>query len=146
MTPATSKLLYPELTDHLWKALRELLRGFRQRPGYSERELRNALAQSLKKRGLAVATEVPVIHRHNGQRIGVGFIDIVIACRVVVEVKNVKKVTSEHMNQLHRYVEDSGLALGVLVNLGCPDADLNTPEGRKKVFHRYYYPKNDPYR
>ena len=141
-----SPLLYADITNHFWPVLSKLYSEFRQRPGYSEHELRNALAQALQQRGLAVATEVPVIHRHNGQRIGVGFIDIVVECRVVVEVKNIRKLTAEHLNQLKRYVEDSGLALGVLINFGCPNADLNSPEGRKKIFQRYYFPANDPFR
>lgn len=146
MMPQNTKLLYEDITDHIWPVLRELHTEFRQRRGYSEHEMRNALAQALQKRGLAVATEVPVIHRQNGQRIGVGFMDIVIECRVVIEVKNVPHITSKHMDQLHRYVEDSGLAVGILINFGCLDADLRSPEGRKKIFYRYYHPANDPFR
>lgn len=146
MKSPTNTYLHSDLTNALWNAFRKLQRQFRARPGYSESELTAALVHELKSGGLAVSTQVPVIHRHNGRRIGEGFIDLVIDCRVVVEVKNVKNLTAEHRNQLHRYVEDCGLAVGVLLNFGCPDADLNTPEGRKQAFHRYYYPPNDPYR
>lgn len=138
--------LYGELTDTLWRAFRKLRQQFRARPGYSESELTAALLHELKSAGLAVSTQVPVIHRHNGQRIGVGFIDLVIECRVVVEIKNLRSLTGEHLHQLQRYVEDSGLAVGVLLNFGCPQADLATSEGRHQVFQRYYLPGNDPYR
>jgi len=138
--------LHGDLTEALWRSFRKLRQQFRAQPGYSESELTAALLHELKSGGLAVSTQVPVIHRHNGRRIGEGFIDLVIDCRVVVEVKNVKKLTAEHINQMHRYVEDSGLAVGVLLNFGCPNVDLNTQEGRQQVFHRHYYPPNDPYR
>lgn len=138
--------LYGDLTDALWRSFRKLRQQFRARPGYNESELTAALAHELKSGGLAVSTQVPVIHHHDGNRIGVGFIDLVIDCRVVVEIKNIKKLSDEHIHQMRRYVEDSGRAVGVLLNFGCPEADLNTTEGRQQVFQRYYYSPNDPYR
>ena len=138
--------LYQEITDKIWKILPRLLNDFRRRPGYSEHKKKAALVNLLKGQELAVATEVPIIHRYKGTRIGVGFIDLVLDSRVVVEVKNVDELTAEHMDQLKRYVEDGGFALGVLINLGDRSADIATTEGRKMIFQRYYYAPNDPYR
>lgn len=136
--------LYDDITEQVWKAFRKLMNEFRAHPGLSEIEKRNALYNALKKQGLAVSKEVPVIHRINGERVGVGYMDLVIDCRVVVEVKNVTAIQQKNVEQLESYMKDSGLPVGVLLNFGFTQADLNDPSDREKVYKRLYNGANDP--
>ena len=140
------KYLYNGITDEVWKALRKLIPEFKIHPGLSEIEKRNALYNALNAKGLAVSKEVPVIHRHNGQRVGVVYMDLVIDSRVVVEVKDLQAIRTKDIEQLELYMKDSGLPVGVLINFGIPQADLNIPQDREKVFVRRYSYDNDPYK
>jgi len=133
------KYRYEELTSALWNALLRLRREL-SNSGYSENQITLALVNELKGRGLSVSIEVPVVHRQNGRPIGLGYMDLLIDGRVVVEVKNVQTLTDEHYQQLRRYVDDSGKLVGVLINFGCPDTDWASYEAQRNIFRRYDVP------
>jgi GxxExxY protein len=99
---------------------------------------------ALRQRGLCASKEVPVIHRHAGQRAGTGYMDLVVESRVVVEVKNIRAIREEDLQQLKQYMQDSGLPVGVVLNFGCPEANLELPEDRQKIYRRLYLSENDP--
>jgi len=136
--------LYDDITQEIWKAFRKLRTEFNTSCGLSEEEKRNALQHELKRRGLCASIEVPVIHRHDGERVGVGYMDLVVESRVVVEVKDLRAIRQEDINQTEQYMKDSGLPVGVVLNFGFPDANLNLEEDRKKIYRRLYHRENDP--
>ena len=138
------KYLYDDITEKIWPAFRKLRIQFKIRRGFSENEKRNALINELKATGIAVSKEVPVIHRENGKRIGIGRMDLVLECRVVIEVKDQPYIKAEDIDQLDLYLESSGLPIGVILNFGAPEADFNNPDDMKKVFIRRYKRENDP--
>jgi GxxExxY protein len=138
------KYLYDEITAQIWPAFRKLRGQFSAHRGYSENEKRNALLNELKAAGLAVSKEVPVVHTENGKRIGYGRMDLVLECRVVVEVKDKPALTQADIDQLDLYLINSGLPVGVLLNFGAAEANLQNPDDLKKVFIRRYKRENDP--
>jgi len=141
------KLLYEEITAEIWKAFRKLLQEFEAHDGFLENQKREALRNELIARGLTICSEVPMIKRHNGRRVGRGKVDLVVECRVIVEVKNTRDgITQEHIDQTWRYLEGTGKAVGVVLNFGCPGVDLNNAEERRKVFRRLEISENDPFR
>jgi GxxExxY protein len=140
-----SPLLYADLTAELWKAFRKLYAQFEKRQGFDEPAITRALVNELKTRKLCVSTEVPVVHKQNGSPIKLGRMDVVIDCRVVVEVKNVRKLEALHIHQLQRYLEDSGKRVGILLNFGQHGVDLTTPQGRRAVYRRLEYPTQNIY-
>lgn len=133
------KYRYEKLTSALWNTLLRLRREL-SNSGYSENQIILALADELKGRELSVSIEVPVVHRQNGRPIGIGYMDLLIDGRVVVEVKNVQTLTDEHYQQLRRYVDDSGKLVGVLINFGGSDPDWASYEAQRNIFRRYDVP------
>jgi GxxExxY protein len=86
-------------------------------PGLLESAYKACLAFELRKRGLGVASEVPLPVVYEGIRPEVGYrIDLLIENEVVVEVKAVDGVASIHRAQLLSYLRLSGHSLGLLLN------------------------------
>jgi len=140
------KLLYEEITAKIWQAFRKLTLEFEAHDGFLENQKREALRNELVARGLSVCSEVPMIKRLNGKRVCRGKMDLVVECRVIVEVKNNDKgITQKDIDQAWRYLEGTGMAVGVVLNFGCPGVDLNQAEERRKVFRRLEIPENNPY-
>jgi len=130
-----AEYLHSELT---WKILAAYFAVYRElglrRTAYPEGELVQALAVELRRRGLGVRTEVPVVRRYRERRIGEGAVDLVVEEKVAVEVKRVRRLTEEHRAQLEAYLLDGGWAVGLLVNFG----------GEKPQWRRVYVAANDP--
>ena len=79
--------------------------------------IRPALAHELRGRGFEVAVEVPLPVVYDGHKLEVGYrIDLVVAGRVVVEVKSVDALHPIHEAQLLSYIRLSGIRVGLLIN------------------------------
>ncbi len=139
------RYLYENVIEEIWKVFRKLRAEFGAHSGLSEVEKRNVLQNELRQRGLSASKEVPVIHRHAGQRAGTGYMDLVVESRVVVEVKNIRAIRDVDIQQLQQYMKDSGLAIGVVLNFGFPEANLELPDDRQKIYRRVYLFENDPH-
>jgi GxxExxY protein len=84
-----------------------------------ERVYEAALADELGRRGFGVEREVPVPVVYREARLDEGFrLDLLIASRIVVELKCVEGVSKAHKKQLLTYLRLSGLELGLLLNFG----------------------------
>lgn len=88
-------------------------------PGLLESVYQRALAYELGKRGLDVATEVPVPVEYESIRFDEGFrADLIVGGAVIVELKSVEATAPIHRKQVLTYLRLSGLRLGLLVNFG----------------------------
>ena len=86
-------------------------------PGLLESAYQACLAYELRKRGFEVATQVPLPVVYEGVKLEVGYrIDLVVANRVVIEVKSVEGLHPIHQAQLLSYMRLSGIAVGLLMN------------------------------
>ncbi|MGB3619201.1 MAG: GxxExxY protein [Catalinimonas sp.] len=86
-------------------------------PGLLESVYERALAYELIQMGHDVQTQVamPVVYRE--VRLEAGFrIDLLVAQRVIVEVKSVEGLLDVHHKQLLTYLKLSGKKLGLLMN------------------------------
>ena len=86
-------------------------------PGLLESVYEVALAYELRQLGLAVQTQVPLPMVYAGVQMEVGFrLDLIVAGKVIVEIKSVEALQEVHFKQLLTYLKLSGLKLGQLIN------------------------------
>jgi len=90
-------------------------------PGLLESVYERVLAHELRRRGLAVRCQVPIPVVYDGIELGVGFTaDLLVAGRVIVELKSVARSLPVHKKQTLTYVRLADLRLGLLLNFGAP--------------------------
>lgn len=88
-------------------------------PGLLESVYEVALAYELSERGLAVQRQVPVPIRYKGLEFEEGFrADLIVADKVILELKSVQQLTNVFRKQLQTYLKLSGRKLGYLLNFG----------------------------
>lgn len=88
-------------------------------PGLLESVYEVTLARQLEKRGFGVRRQVAVPVELDGERFEVGFrADMVVADKVIVELKSVEQVIPAHKKQVLTYLRLSGMKLGYLLNFG----------------------------
>ena len=86
-------------------------------PGLLESVYRVVLASELKKRGYQVEREHPIPIVFEDMKFEVGFrADLVVAEKVIVEVKSVSDLSPVHKKQLLTYLRLSNKSLGLLIN------------------------------
>ena len=87
--------------------------------GYLEKVYENALVSRLRKAGLSVEQQQPVvILDEDGTVIGDYFADIVVNGALIIELKACKTLTNEHVSQLLHYLKATTIEHGMLVNFG----------------------------
>lgn len=88
-------------------------------PGLLESVYEVILARELSILGLAVERQVPVPIIYKGIRFDEGFrADLIVAGKVLLELKSVERVTPAHKKQVQTYLRLTGLRLGYLLNFG----------------------------
>ena len=85
-------------------------------PGHSEIVYRKALSKELLLRGIPHACEVPVTVEYKGEVVGEGYIDILVAGCLVLELKSVEVLNPTHRGQAIGYLAAKGLRLALLMN------------------------------
>ena len=109
-------MLYPKLSTTIIDAAFAVSRSLG--PGLLEAPYHNALFYELKAVGAQVEYNVGYTVFHRGQTVGEYFADLVVANKVIIEVKAVSALTAVHQAQLINYLHISGLRLGFLINFG----------------------------
>lgn len=96
--------------------------------GFLEKVYENALAMTLRAGGFPVGQQVPLKVYFEGQMIGEYWADLIVADRVIVELKAAEALHSSHEAQLLNYLRATEIEVGLLLNFG-PRAEF-----RRKVF------------
>ena len=65
-----------------------------------------------------VAVEHPVTVVYKGSMVGEYRADLLVAGKVIVEIKTEKEFNDKHQAQLLHYLKATGIRIGVLVNFG----------------------------
>jgi GxxExxY protein len=82
-------------------------------PGLLESVYEVILAQELQRRGLVVERQVPIPIEYDGVKFDEGFrADIMVAGRVVIELKSVEHTSAAHRKQIQTYLHLTGCKLG----------------------------------
>ncbi len=88
-------------------------------PGLLEEVYESAMAWELGLRGVAVKRQVPVPVIYKGQEVKKPlFLDLLVADRVIVEVKAVENFNLLFKSQLLTYLRLTGKNLGLIINFG----------------------------
>ena len=88
-------------------------------PGLLESVYERALAYELRKRGLEVETQVPIPIKYEDIVFDEGFrADMIIASKVLIELKSVETLHPVHKKQTMTNLKLSGLKVALLINFG----------------------------
>lgn len=86
-------------------------------PGLLESAYEATLIYELKKRGLAVESQVTIPIIYEDIQIESTFrLDLLINKKVIIEIKSVEKLTKLHHKQVLTYLKLTDIKLGILVN------------------------------
>jgi GxxExxY protein len=88
-------------------------------PGLLESVYEIVLAYELQQRGLGVNRQMPIPIRYQGMTFDEAFrADLLVAEKVIVELKSVEQVSEAHKKQVQTYLRLTGCKLGFLLNFG----------------------------
>lgn len=96
--------------------------------GFLEKVYHNAMVLELRKMGLDVASEKPISVYYDGQIVGEYFADIVVADKVILEIKAVQVLNAAYEAQLVNYLKATNIDVGLLLNFG------ESLEVKRKIF------------
>jgi GxxExxY protein len=89
------------------------------RNGHLEKVYENALVNRLRKLGLRVDPQFPlVVYDEDGTILGEYFADLFVEGCLIVELKACKGVDDEHVAQILGYLRSSRVETGLLINFG----------------------------
>ncbi|MGD0845464.1 MAG: GxxExxY protein [Geobacteraceae bacterium] len=86
--------------------------------GFLEKVYENALLAELEIRGISALAQSPISVFYGNRQVGEYFADILVDNKVIVEVKAVKNLASEHDAQLLNYLKATDFEVGLLLNFG----------------------------
>ncbi len=90
-------------------------------PGLLEKAYRDCLMHELRLRDVECASEVPLDLSYKGMRVpGAYRVDLLVARRLVVEVKAVEEVLPVHRSQVLTYQRLLRVPIGLLLNFHVP--------------------------
>ena len=96
--------------------------------GFLEKVYENAMVIELRKQGLEVVAQAPIMVSYEGEIVGEYFADLLVAKAVLVELKAAKDLVDEHEAQLLNYLKATPHEVGLLLNFG------PQPQFKRKAF------------
>jgi GxxExxY protein len=112
----TEPLLHGEITHEIIGAFYDSYNALGW--GYPESIYANAMPIFLRKRGMTYEREVPLRVMLEGVLLGEFRADLVVAGKVIVELKACDRLMGAHESQLISYLKASTYNLGLLFNFG----------------------------
>jgi GxxExxY protein len=92
--------------------------------GFLEKVYERALVHELRKAKLEAVAQYPVDVYYDGIIVGEFFVDILVADRIVVELKALKALDGSHHSQCLNYLKATGLNTCLLINFGQPKIEF----------------------
>ena len=86
--------------------------------GFLEQVYENALCVELQKAGIPFCRQQRYAIRYKSENIGNYIADIVVAEKLLIELKALSSLNREHEAQVMNYLKASGLRVGLLLNFG----------------------------
>ena len=86
--------------------------------GFLEKVYENALAYLLRVRGLTVVQQAPIHVYFQDVLVGEYYADLLVADKVIVELKTPERIYPEHLAQLSNYLKATHIEIGMLLNFG----------------------------
>ena len=88
--------------------------------GFLEKVYENALAHDLRKAGLSIEQQKPIVVRYDGIVVG----DLVVEGVILIELKVCKAFDEIHDAQCLNYLKATGFPLCLLINFGRPRVEI----------------------
>jgi GxxExxY protein len=107
---------HKEITDLIIKAFYTVYNTLGY--GFLEKVYVSALIVELQKLGLEVICQAPIHVYYSGQVVGEYFADLLVANKVIVEVKSAQMFTIAYEAQLLNYLKATPYEVGLLLNFG----------------------------
>jgi GxxExxY protein len=117
---------HQELTEKIIKAAQNVHNTLGY--GFLEKVYHNAMVLELRKMGLEVVSEKPITVYYDSQVVGEYIADIVVADKVILEIKAVQTINPTHEAQLVNYLKATNIDVGLLLNFG------ESLEVKRKIF------------
>jgi GxxExxY protein len=108
------KLVYPELSYLLMGILFEVHNKLGTK--YQEKHYQRAIEIKLKELKIPYQREVKTIVEFGKESLGDFFVDFIIDNKIILEVKKIWKISDDDIKQVLRYLEGTGLKLGIIAN------------------------------
>ena len=90
-------------------------------PGLLESAYEECLCYELGQVGLALQRQVPLPVVYKDVRLDLGYrIDIIVECRLIVELKTVERIAPIHEAQVLTYLKLTGHHVGLILNFNVP--------------------------
>lgn len=87
--------------------------------GFLEAVYQECLEKELSKRGIHFQSQLELTLNYKGEQLNQTYKpDFICYDKIIVEIKAVKELASEHKAQLLNYLKATGLELGLLINFG----------------------------
>jgi GxxExxY protein len=118
---------YKELTERVLKIFYRVYNKLGY--GFLERVYESAMMIELKKEGIPAISQSAIKVFYDGEVVGEYYADILVANKVIVEIKAAKALAEEHEAQLLNYLKATDIEIGLLLNFG------TKPEVRRKAFN-----------
>ena len=125
-TQTDADFLFKKETDEIIGAFYKVYRSLGY--GFLERVYQNALFFELLKRGFTCEAQHPINVYYEDQLVGEYIADIVVNDHIILELKAVNELSSEHGSQLLNYLKATHIEIGLLLNFGV------RPQIKRKIF------------
>ena len=89
-------------------------------PGFFEKVYEKALCVEFEENGICFQCQRPFVVMYKGSLVGEYITDIIVEERLLLELKAISALNSEHEAQLMNYLKATGLSVGLLLNFGKP--------------------------
>ena len=120
------ELLHSGISDQILKSFYKVYNTLGY--GFLEKVYENALFLELSFLGLTCTKQYPIQVFYSEHNVGMYYADIIVENKIILELKAVKTLCSEHEYQLINYLRATRIEVGLLLNFG-----LN-PAFTRKVF------------
>ena len=97
--------------------------------GFLAKVYENALAHELRKAGLSVEQQKPIVVRYDGVVVGDYVADFVVEGAILIELKACKGFDEVHEAQCLNYLKATGLPICLLMNFGRPKVEIKRLAG-----------------
>ena len=86
--------------------------------GFLESVYEKALLVALKQKGLDAVSQVPLLVKFRDVVVGEFYADIFVENKILIELKAVNNLSTEHYAQLINYLKATGIEVGLIINFG----------------------------
>ena len=111
-------MLFEELTGKILESCFEVSRELDA--GFLKSVYEKALMVALKQKGFNAVSQFPLEVKFRDVIVGKFYADILVEGKVIVELKAVTRILSEHKAQVINYLKATGIEVGLLINFGNP--------------------------